>query len=47
MFYAIVDGVPYLHPVIVLTVFLLGAQVPNLVRLVSGLSRIIRRLLPY
>lgn len=47
MFYTVLDGVPYFHPFLLLTVFLLGAQVPNIVRLVSSASRIIRRLLPY
>lgn len=47
MWYTIVDGLPYLHPVAALTVFLLGAQVPNIVRLASSISRIIRRILPY
>jgi len=47
MWYTIVDGVPYSHPLLLLTVFLLGAQVPNIVRLVSSVSRIIRRVLPY
>ena len=47
MWYSIIDGVPYFHPLLLLTVFLLGAQVPNIVRLVSSVSRIIRRVLPY
>lgn len=47
MWFTIIDGLPYLHPVAVLTVFLLGAQVPNFVRLVTSISRIIRRILPY
>ena len=47
MWYALVDGHPYFHPFLILTAFLLGAQVPNLVRLVSSISRILRRILPY
>lgn len=47
MWYTIIDGVPYFHPLLLLTVFLLGAQVPNIVRLVCSVSRIIRRVLPY
>lgn len=47
MWYSIIDGVLYLHPLVIVTAFLLGAQVPNLVRLVSSISRIIRRILPY
>lgn len=47
MWFTLVDGLPYFHPFLMLTVFLLGAQVPNLCRLVSGVSRIVRRVLPY
>lgn len=47
MWYTLVDGLPYLHPLTALTVFLLGAQVPNIVRLVSSVSRIVRRILPH
>lgn len=47
MWYTIIDGTPYLHPLLIFTAFLLGAQVPNLVRLISSLSRILRRILPY
>lgn len=42
MFYTIIEGVPYAHPVLVLLAFLLGAQVPNIVRLCSSLSRMLR-----
>lgn len=47
MWYTLIDGLPYFHPILILTAFLLGAQVPNLVRLISSVSRIVRRILPY
>lgn len=47
MWYTLIDGIPYFHPLLILTALLLGAQIPNLVRLFSSISRIIRRILPY
>lgn len=41
-FYQMIDGVPYAHPVLVLLALLAGAQIPNVVRLASTLSRILR-----
>ena len=40
-------GVQYCHPIMPGLFFLLGAQVPNIVRLVSSLARTIRRFFPY
>lgn len=46
MWYTLIDTTPYIHPILVLTAFLLGAQVPNIVRIISSLSRFARRILP-
>lgn len=42
MWYTLIDGLPYFHPLLLLTVFLLGAQVPNIVRLVGNITRLLR-----
>lgn len=35
-------GVPYAHPVLVLLALLLGAQIPNIVRLTGNVARLLR-----
>lgn len=37
-----IQGVPYAHPVLVLLALLLGAQIPNIVRLTGNVSRLLR-----
>lgn len=37
--YIMKESIAFFHPLVVLVAFLAGAQVPNVVRLISALSR--------
>lgn len=41
------DWIPWFHPIVVLLAFLLGAQIPNVVRLCGYVARLVSRFLPY
>lgn len=40
-------GIEYAHPLLVLFAVLLGAQIPNVVRLCGYVARLVSRFLPY